>query len=804
MSQGISTRIRVQDGMSGPLRSMTKALNVALAGFEAMQDASAQAVDISSIHEAQQELAAMPAYLDAWEDEIRQAQEEQDRLNNRINRGGNAMDGLVKKALGLVSAYASLSKVKGWVTESLGYADTQINAQIQLRTVLNNMGAEASYKALVDEVDGNTLENSLTLDTSGAVADYEAMSNATDGAELGNVLTLDTSAAQASYDAFTKGLAGNQATIEVNADTTRAESAYDAILAKASDIQSRGIYGDEAMIAGAAEFATYFSDTKAILSMMDTLSNYAMGMSGGGELDTEAMVNYATGLGKIMSGSYDAMTKKGFEFSDAQKAIIDGTASQAQVVSELGAEYANMSHDMQAAAVIGSVIDEGWADLYETMSNTPQGQIIQFKNTLGDLKEVVGAGLYPAVLGFVGLFRDYFPQIEALAGGFVNTVGLIITGITNAADMALRFSGFIHDNWSIVSPIVWGIVAAMAAYAVVSGVVSAANAIHATSEATKAAAEMMATGATFAETAAQHGLNAALMACPITWIVLGVLAFVAALVAVCSWIAKTTGAAQSAFGIITGCIFVVGATFKNLGMLVANIALGIWDALGAVCTNIEAGFHNAISGVQGWFYDLLSTALKVVDGICAALNKLPFVEFDYSGISGKASEYASKAAEAYANKEEYASVADAFNGGFNTFDIFSDGWASNAFKAGAAWGDGIADRVGGLFSYDSGTIDDYTKDYGNGFALDGIANDTGNIADSANGIAKSLDASEEDLRYLRDLAEREAVNRFTTAEIKIDMQNDMKVSSGVDLNGMLNYLEEALTEKMEAAAAGVY
>lgn len=161
------------------------------------------------------------------------------------------------------------------------------------------------------------------------------------------------------------------------------------------------------------------------------------------------------------------------------------------------------------------------------------------------------------------------------------------------------------------------------------------------------------------------------------------LALVVALVAVCNWIAKTTGVAQTGFGVITGGINVVLQWFKNLGLSIANIALGIWSALGASCSNIGTAFHNVIANVQGWFYGLLSTALRVVEGICAALNKLPFVEFDYSRITSKADEYAAKSAEAYGGVEDYASISDAFNEGMGTFDTWQGGWASDAFSAGA-------------------------------------------------------------------------------------------------------------------------
>lgn len=686
----IKSQMTLNDGMSSVLKKITAALDTTLNAFEQVQMASGNAVDVANIEAARAALVEANREVDDMAEGYRQAKEQEDKLNSSINAGTSAMDGMLKKVTSMVAAYMSLSKVKGWVTDSLSAADTQIDAQIQLRTVMGNMG------------------------------------------------TLDY---------------------------------YDDVLTKASEIQGKGIYGDEAMIAGAAELSTYFSDGQAILSMMDTLSNYAMGMSGGGELDPTAMVDYATGIGKIMSGSYDAMTKKGFEFSDNQKAIIEGTATQAQIVEELGAEYLGLSHDMQAAAVIGSVIDEGWAGLYETMSSTPRAQLISLNNTLGDIKETVGAGIYPAILNFASVVSTYFPQIQSAANGFAAAIGWIITMLTGALELALSFGSFVSDNWSILEPIVWGLVGALIAYNAVSLITNALNAAHATSMAVKAAAEMMSTGATFAATAAQYGLNAALMACPVTWIVVAVLALVVAIVALCNWIAKTTGVAATGFGVITGGINVAIQAVKNAALVVANVALGIWNALGAVCSNIGTAFHNVIANVQGWFYGLLSTALTVVAGICEALNKLPFVEFDYSGIINKADEYAAKSAEAYGSKEEYTSVADAFSEGFNTFDTFTDGWASEAFQAGAAWGDGIADKVGGLFSFDTGSLEDYTGDYntGLGYDLNGIADDTGSIADSTGGIADSLDVSNEQLEYLRDIAERDAINRFTTAEVKIDM-----------------------------------
>lgn len=832
----------LNDGMSVVLKKITAALDTTLSSFEQIQRLSGNAMDVAEIEAARGALADASNAVDEMADNYRRAAQEEERLNQGIREGTSALDGMVTKVVSLVGAYMSLSAIKGFATSSMDAANVQINAQRQLRTVLNNMGAEDDFQALADETSGNTLENTLALDTSEAVSNYEALADMTDGAELGNTLTLategaangytgladsvdgaelgntltlDTDPAQAAYTAFTAGVDGGQVSMEVQANTGQATAAYDAILAKASEIQGAGIYGDEAMIAGAAEFATYFSDANAILSMMDTLTDYAMGMSGGGTLDTEAMVDYATGLGKIMSGSYDAMTKKGFEFTDTQKAIIEGTATEAQIVAELGEEYLGMSQDMQAAAAINAVIAEGWGGLYEAMSNTPEGKIIQLNNALGDIKENVGAGIYPAVLNFINVFQQNLPQIETVAMGLATMLGFVISLLTGMVEGAISFGTAVADNWSWIGPIVYGIIAALGAYVGYLGVMKAMELASAAGKIIMCAASYAhaaATGteasATAAATAAQYGFNTALLACPVTWIVVAVIALVAGIMALCNWIAKTTGVAQTGFGVLTGGINVVIQAVVNAGLVVANIALGIWNALGAVCSNIGTAFHNVISNVQSWFYGLLATALRVVEGICAALNKLPFVEFDYSGITSKADEYAAKSAEAANNKEEYTSVADAFSEGFGTFDAYSEGWASDAFQAGAAWGDGVADTVGGMFDglgYEPGTIEDFANQGFDSFAMDGLGNDVGEIADNTGGMAHALDVSGEELKYLRDIAERDAINRFTTAEVKIDMTGmTNKIDSSNDLDGVIRELTDGFSEALVTAAEGVH
>ena len=392
------------------------------------------------------------------------------------------------------------------------------------------------------------------------------------------------------------------------------------------------------------------------------------------------------------------------------------------------------------------------------------------------------------------------PDFQVFASNAVGALSTIAMYLLQIMEFAGMVATFIGENWSIIAPIVMGIVTALGLYAGASMIINTINGISAIMESTKAAAQMMATGATLAETAAQHGLNAALMACPLTWIILLIIAIIAIIYAVCSAIAKLTGVANSGFGVITGGINVVIQFFKNLGLSVANIALGIGNAIAALGSNMMTAFNNAICSIQSWFYGLLSTALTVVEGICAALNKLPFVEFDYSGISSKADEYAAKAAEAEGNKQDYKSIGDAFNEGMSTFDTFQDGWASDAFSAGAAWGDGVADSVSGAFSMDSFEIPEYEA---SGYDASQIPANIADTAGNTGSMADSMDITSEDLKYLRDIAETEVVNRFTTAEIKVEMTNNNNVSSDMDLDGMVDYLATSINEAMETAARGV-
>lgn len=468
-------------------------------------------------------------------------------------------------------------------------------------------------------------------------------------------------------------------------------------------------------------------------------------------------------------------------------------------IREMAAD-GELSADVVKAAIFSAADDINskfnempmtWGQIWQSMQNTA---LIAFQPVLQRLNDLANSEAF-----------------QTFIQGAIEAMATLANILLNVFEVAASVGAFIGDNWSIIAPIIYGVIAALGAYLAIMGIVNAITAISAAIDATKAAADALAAGQTFLWTVRQYGLNAALAACPITWIIVLIIALIAIIFAVCNAIAKMTGIANSGFGVITGGVNVVIQFFKNLGLTVANIALGIGNAIAALASNMMTAFHNAICSIQSWFYNLLSTALSVIEGICAALNKLPFVEFDYSGISSAADDYAAKASEAAGNKEDYQSISDAFNEGFTTFDAFQDGLASDAFNAGAAWGDGVADKVSNFSlsdvfgQTDIPNVGDYTSGFSDAIANSGVGDGIGNIDDNTGKIKDSLDITEEDLKYLRDIAEQEAINRFTTAEINVDMSGMQNtVNSGDDIDGFMTKLTDSVNEAVDNMTEGVH
>lgn len=733
----------------------------------AMQDINSMGQRIQAVQQRIQQIENNPVNLGTDT-----ANAELEQLRSQLNQALQAQEALNQAVdnMDVSAANAAYNQLSSTVASTERYirdnADAQGNLNQQIQAGVN------TSNELVDTVKRLALA-------------YLSMQSVQKVLDVSDELTMTT----ARLDQM------NQAFNEINGTATETDTIVKQIYASAQN--ARGSFGD--MAAVVAKFGNNARDAFASQDEVIAFANLIqkqMTIAGASTQEaSNAMLQLSQALGSgVLRG--DELNSIFEQAPNLIQSIADYLDVPIGKIREM-AQDGQLTADTVKAAIFSSADDINakfeampmtWGQVWTSFQNSA---LMAFQPVLDKVNELANNDQFQ---GFVENAIGLLAQLAVYVLDFFNTLA--------------RIGAFISDNWSIIAPIVYGVIAALIAYAAISGIVAAVNGVMALSASVHAAAEAMQAGATFTATAAQYGLNAALMACPLTWIILLIIAVIAAIFAVCNAIAKMTGVANSGFGVITGGINVVIQFFKNLGLSVANIALGIGNAIAALASNMMTAFHNAICSVQSWFYNLLSTALSVIEGICAALNKLPFVEFDYSGISSAADDYASKAAEAAGNKEDYKSIGDAFNEGMSTFDTFQDGWAADAFNAGASWGDGVADKVSGMFSMDNidltGGVDTsmLSNDFANNAAQ--TAANTADTADSAGRIADSVDISKENLKYLRDIAETEAINRFTTAEIEVTMNNNNTVSSDMDIDGMVDHLSAGVLEAMEQAAEGVH
>lgn len=747
---------------------------------------TAQGMDILP-DAAVQDMNTMQQRLSAIQQRIQQIE------NNPVNMGTD-------------QANAELEQLRGQLNNA-------IQAQNELNDAMQNMDVSAANTAYLqlsqtvgnteryirDNVDeqgrfnqeiasGIQQANELTNTIKRAVAAYVSIQSVGKALDISDELTQTTSRLDMMNDRV-------QTTAElVNMVYAAAQDARGSF-SQMADVVAR--FGNNAKDA--------FSSSEEVVAFADLIQKQMTiaGASTQEAANAELQLSQALGSGVLRGDELNSI------FEQAPN-LIQNIADYLDVpigkIREMAAD-GELSADVVKAAIFSAADDINskfnempmtWGQMWQSMQNTA---LIAFQPVLQRLNDLANSEAF-----------------QTFVQNAVEAMATLANIVLNIFELVGTVGGFIADNWSVISPIIYGVIGALAVYAAYLGIVkgieiasAAATAIHSVAMSAKIGVMAALTGQTMAATAAQMGYNGALYACPVVWIIMLLIALIAIIFAVCNAIAKMTGIANSGFGVITGGVNVVIQFFKNLGLTVANIALGIGNAIAALASNMMTAFHNAICNVQSWFYNLLSTACSVIENIAAALNKLPFVSFDYSGISSAADDYAAKASEAAGNKEDYTSISDAFNEGFTTFDAFQDGWASDAFNAGAAWGDGVADKVSNFSlsdvfgQTDIPNVGDYTSGFNDAIANSGIGDGVGSIDDNTGKIKDSLDVTEEDLKYLRDIAEQEAINRFTTAEINVDMSGMQNtVNSGDDIDGFMTKLTDSVNEAVDNMTEGVH
>jgi len=563
------------------------------------------------------------------------------------------------------------------------------------------------------------------------------------------------------------------ATVMGNMGATRDE--FESIKKAASEVQLNTTFGDEVLLGGASELATYLKSGDAIEAMMGTLADYAAGM-GDAEVDKSAMVEYATQLGKALYGTYDGLRKKGFEVSDSQKKIIENGT------------------EMERVAVISDIIAQSWDGLAESLANTPEGQILQMKNTWGDIKETIGSQLYPAVLKFFGTLNSNMPHAESMMIGFATAAAVVMEVLGHILNVATSVSSFFMDNWGWIAPIMWGIVAALVAYNAISLITSAIMSAQAMIAGIKATATAAEAGATFMATVAQHGLNAALYACPITWIVLLIIALIAVFYGAVAAVNHFAGTSVSATGVIAGAFMValafIGNLFVGFYNLVIDVIAAIWNFIAGFAEFFANVFNDPIGSILRLFASMADSILGILQGIAKLIdavfgsNLADSVKGWRSSLEGMVTDLVGEAEIKIPRMDTSSLYLDRFNYG-------------DAYDAGYDFGKGVEEKFDFSNLLGSGDIGDYSDQMK-------FMSDMADTAENTGAMKDTMEASTEELKYLRDMAEKEAVNRYTTAEIKVEMKNDMNINSELDLDGVVAHLEEKVYETMVVAAEGVH
>lgn len=443
-----------------------------------------------------------------------------------------------------------------------------------------------------------------------------------------------------------------------------------------------------------------------------------------------------------------------------------------------GTEQASISSaTLQLTQALGSGVLRGeeFNAVFEAAPNIMQTVADYMDVPIGKLRGMAQEGKITANIvknALLGATENINSQFESMP----MTWSQVWTGVMNrlyeASKPILSAISWMAQNWSILEPIVLGVAGALAVYlAATKGV------------------EL----ATKAWAVAQAFLNGVMALNPVFLIIMGVMLLIGLIFAIIAAINKVTGKSVSAIGVIVGALMTAVAYIWNVLLGWLDFVLGLvnyianrWIAFANFFANL---FNDPIASIIHLFGDLADNVLGILESIASGIDKVfgsnlaGAVQGWRSGLDSMVEEAANK----YGNGS-YEKVVEEIN--LSSESLGLKRWAyGDAYNKGYNWGAGVGGSV-------TGTFEDLMGDQ-NSANIAQTAENTGKAADS-------LDITNEDLKYLKDIAETEVINRFTTAEIKVDMTNNNNINSDMDLDGMVDYLATGVNEAMEKAAEGVH
>lgn len=424
---------------------------------------------------------------------------------------------------------------------------------------------------------------------------------------------------------------------------------------------------------------------------------------------------------------------------------------------------------------------------------------------------------------------------DAFVSGLDSLGRTLYAGMTLAAQGAKIAGGAIKivgDNLSWIIPIVGAVVAAFTIYKTAMLIGAAISGAQALVNGILAAQTMLAAGATVAATAAQYGYNAALLACPITWIVIALVALIAMVFAAANSFNQMTGIANTALGVVVGTVYGVAAVIGNTFARIANVGIsaaewlvntfnkGIYKiqmffynlAVGAAekFNAVSQGAANAAQAVADVFVKGANAAIRAINKIIDALNKIPGVDLNHVSEVGSISITAHTIDTNGIKKPELKQVS------FDRFDTTStaDAW-TKGFTKGAAKGDSAMNKL--TKGYDSiknamdsiGKYKNAAKGAGSGAGGTGGSGGSGggkgkkgNVGsvDKVKSVGGDISLADEDVKIFRDLAERKYINniQLKTSSPNINMSVTNNKGKDFDVGVVISKIAEVIAEDANA------
>ena len=703
----IRTAIALYDGVTSPLQSMHRAMNIVINSFETMQSTSGNAVDTSAIQEAREQLARAETAFDGIEQSIRDADNQQQRFNDHIRGGTSAADGLWRKLKGVAATVGGIAGIK----KVLNISDdlTQTNSR------LNN--------ALIQFDDG------------GSIAELEAKVMAS--AQRSRSAYMDTASAVAKL--------GNNAKDSF--------TGMDEVIAFSELVNKSFVLGG----------ASAQEQSAAMLQLTQAM---ASGVLRGEELNAifEQAPNIVQNIADYLDvpiGKIRTMAADGQITADIVKNAMFAAAD------DIETKFENMP--------------KTWGQIWTSMQNKA---LSIFAPILNKINEIGNSA-----------------KFQTVTDGLINGLAGIAQIATVVLDVLIAVASAVVDNWSWISPIVWGATAALLAYEVATKGAAIATGIATAAKTVAVPIYSLLTGATMAETAAQWGLNAAMYACPIVWIIMLIIMLIALFYAAVAAVNKFAGTSVSATGIICGAFMAalafIGNIFVALWNLVVDVFVLIYNLVAEVANFIGNVFTDPIGAVCRLFFGLADTVLGILQALASAIDAI-FGSNLSGAVQGWRDSLGGWVDDTFGQGEEIMAKLNADDMKLGRFEYGA------AWDAGYNFGAGIEDSVSGMFDFSAMDSMGASDAFDLGTTLDGIYGNTGDTAANTAASADALNYAEEDLAYMKDIAEREAINRFTTAEIHVEQHNENHISKDVDVDGIMDIWATDFAEKLDISEEGVH